>query len=122
MIDDIEWRSVGSIENIPRRGARRLCFAVAGRPVAIFRTSDDQVFALIDECPHRGGPLSEGIISGATVACPLHNWVIRLTDGVAASPDKGSTPCVPTRVADGEVFVGVTAGAASRRLVPGEVG
>jgi nitrite reductase/ring-hydroxylating ferredoxin subunit len=70
------WIEVGRLEDIPRRGARKLC--IAGRPVAVFRTAQDEVFALIDRCPHRGGPLSEGIVFGRSVACSLHNWVIGL--------------------------------------------
>jgi len=122
MTDGIEWKRIGPIDNIPRRGARRLCFAIAGKPVAVFRTSDNEVFALVDECPHRSGPLSEGIISGATVACPLHNWVIRLADGVAASPDEGATLCIPTKLVDGEIFIGVPIAAALKRPVLGAVG
>ena len=122
MTDGIEWKRIGPIDNIPRRGARRLCFAIGGKPVAIFRTADNEVFALVDECPHRGGPLSEGIVFGATVACPLHNWVIRLTDGVAASPDEGATLRIPTKLVDGEVFIGVTIAPALKSPVLGEVG
>ena len=88
---EFAWKNIGPLENIPRQGARRLCFGHRGRPIAVFRTADDRVFALIDECPHKRGPLSEGIVSGDTVACPLHNFVIGLTDGVALAPDEGRT-------------------------------
>jgi nitrite reductase (NADH) small subunit len=72
---DYEWKNIGPLENIPVQRARRLCFGYQGRPIAIFRTAEEGVFALIDECPHKQGPLSEGIICGDTVTCPLHNWV-----------------------------------------------
>ena len=85
------WKNIGPIANIPLQGARRLCLKSEGRPVAIFRTGEDDVFALIDECPHKKGPLSEGIVAGRTVTCPLHNWVIGLEDGVAIAPDQGRT-------------------------------
>jgi nitrite reductase (NADH) small subunit len=73
----------------------------AALPVAVFRTADDEVFALVDRCPHRGGPLSEGIVQGCAVACPLHGWVINFGSGEAEGPDEGSTRVVPVRL-DGE--------------------
>jgi nitrite reductase (NADH) small subunit len=63
-----------------------------GIDVAVFRNSEDQVFALLDRCPHKGGPLSQGIVFGTSVACPLHNWTIGLDDGCAKAPDEGCTP------------------------------
>ena len=106
---DYEWKNIGLLAAIPRQGARRLCFGQGGRPIAVFRTAEDELFALIDECPHRQGPLSEGIIAGKTVTCPLHSWVIDLADGAAQSPDKGNTPSLPVKLVNGEVFVGLTA-------------
>jgi nitrite reductase (NADH) small subunit len=104
---DVVWKNIGRVENIPSRGARRLCLRHEGRPIAVFRLSDDRVFALIDECPHRRGPLSEGIVSGSVVTCPLHNWAIDLCNGEALAPDRGRTPCLAVRVADREVYVGL---------------
>ena len=103
----IVWKNVGPLAAIPLRGARRLCFGHHGRPVAVFRTGEDQVFALIDECPHKKGPLSEGIISGRTVTCPLHNWGIDLASGVALAPDEGSTRSLPVRIDDGDILIGL---------------
>ncbi|MDR3517772.1 MAG: nitrite reductase (NAD(P)H) small subunit [Azospirillaceae bacterium] len=100
-----EWRSIGPLSAIPQRGARRLGFGIDTKPIAVFRTATDQLFAVIDECPHRGGPLSEGIVCGTTVTCPLHHWVIDLSDGVAVPPDEGATMTIPIRVIDGEVFI-----------------
>lgn len=99
------WKNVGPLAGIPLRGARRLCTGYGGKPIAVFRTGEDQVFALVDECPHKKGPLSEGIISGNTVTCPLHNWVITLDDGVAVPPDEGRTEALSVRIVDGEVYV-----------------
>ena len=107
MIANFLWSNIGSLENIPVRGARRLCIRHLGRPIAVFRTSADTVFALIDECPHRKGPLSEGIVSGSTVTCPLHNWGIELGDGRAIAPDEGRVESFPIRLVDGEVHVGL---------------
>jgi nitrite reductase (NADH) small subunit len=99
------WKNIGPVSNIPLRGARRLCLKSAGKPVAVFRTGEDEIFALIDECPHKQGPLSQGIISGKTVTCPLHSWVIGLDDGEAVAPDSGSVTPLSVRIVDGNVFV-----------------
>lgn len=104
---ELDWKNIGPIANIPIRGARRLCFRHSGRPIAVFRTGEDAVFALIDECPHRKGPLSEGIVAGNTVTCPLHNWGIELRDGAAIAPDEGRAEPLPVRLIDGEVHVGL---------------
>jgi len=97
-----QWQLVCHIEEIPRLGARRVERA-GFAPVAVFRTADDAVFALIDRCPHKGGPLSQGIVFGKRVACPLHNWSIGLEDGCAAAPDSGCTPRVAVRQVQGMV-------------------
>jgi nitrite reductase (NADH) small subunit len=92
-----EWTFVCKVEDIPRLGARRVARA-QGTEVAVFRTADDQVFALLDSCPHKGGPLSQGIVFGTSVACPLHNWTIEMTDGCARAPDVGCAVKFATRV------------------------
>ena len=99
------WKNIGPIANIPLRGARRLCLKSRGKPVAVFRTGDDEVFALVDECPHKQGPLSEGIVSGRSVTCPLHNWEIGLEDGQAKAPDKGSAQALSVRIVDGDIYI-----------------
>lgn len=85
------WTTVCRIDDIPLLGARRVA-RTRGAAVALFRTAGNQVFALLDRCPHRGGQLSQGILFGQSVACPLHNWTIGLGDGCAAAPDQGRTP------------------------------
>jgi nitrite reductase (NADH) small subunit len=90
------------LDDIPRLGARRF-HRGDGKTIAIFRTADDQVFALRDACPHKGGPLSQGIVFGGSVACPLHNWCIDLASGNAASPDEGAVERFEVRVVDGGV-------------------
>ena len=72
-------------------------------PIDEFRNDQGEVFALLDRCPHKGGPLSQGIVFGNRVACPLHNWTIGLTDGQAQAPDEGCTPRFEVRVEDGVV-------------------
>jgi nitrite reductase (NADH) small subunit len=91
------WTPICPLDDIPRLGARRVQRA-RGPAVAVFRTADDQVYALLDRCPHKGGPLSQGIVFGRSVACPLHNWTIGLSDGQAAAPDVGCTPRFAVRM------------------------
>ncbi len=86
-----QWIDICRVQDIPRLGARRVA-RVQGAAVAVFRNADDKVFALLDRCPHKGGPLSQGIVFGESVACPLHNWAIGLADGCARAPDAGCTP------------------------------
>ena len=97
-----EWISICSINDIPVLGARRVARA-QGLDVAIFRNADNEVFALLDRCPHKGGPLSQGIVFGRSVACPLHNWTIALVSGEAAAPDEGCTPYFSVRLEGDEV-------------------
>ena len=91
------WKDVCGVEEIPLLGARRVA-RPQGLPVALFRNAKGRVFALLDRCPHRGGPLSQGIVFGDGVACPLHNWTIGLDDGCAREPDSGCTPRFSVRV------------------------
>ena len=99
-----EWKQICFVHDIPVLGARRVSRA-KGLDVAVFRNADDKVFALLDRCPHKGGPLSQGIVHGTSVACPLHNWNIGLGDGCAKSPDEGCTPKFAVQVKDGSVFL-----------------
>ncbi|MBV9554867.1 MAG: nitrite reductase small subunit NirD [Alphaproteobacteria bacterium] len=102
------WVVVGRIEDIPQRGARRVKSPDPDLPIALFRTADDRVFALIDRCPHKGGPLSEGIVQGCAVACPLHGWVIDLETGAAAAPDEGAAPVIDVKLEDGVISLDLT--------------
>ena len=85
-------------------GARRVARPV-GVDVAVFRNAENQVFALLDRCPHKGGPLSQGIVFGESVACPLHNWTIGLADGCAKAPDAGCTQRFAVKLDGGQVFL-----------------
>jgi nitrite reductase (NADH) small subunit len=91
------WKSVCAVDDIPLLGARRVA-RPRGLPVALFRNAEGGIFALLDRCPHRGGPLSQGIVFGDSVACPLHNWTIGLDDGCAREPDSGCTPRFSVRL------------------------
>ena len=101
------WTDVGALESVPRQGARII--RTAAGCVALFRAADDRVFALDDRCPHKGGPLSQGIVHDARVTCPLHNWVIDLTTGAASGADVGSTRTYPAKVEAGRLRVDLTA-------------
>ena len=100
-----QWSRICAVGEIPALGARTVNFG--GISVAIFRTADDQIFALRDLCPHKGGPLSQGIVHGEHVTCPLHGWVIGLRDGIAEAPDVGCASRYEIRVEDGEVWLGI---------------
>jgi len=112
--DATSWVRVARIDEIPPRGARVV--RLRDREIALFRTSADRIFALLDRCPHRGGPLSQGIVHGDCVTCPLHDWVIRLETGEARAPDEGRTERFEVRLEHGEVLLGLPVGesAASR--------
>ncbi|MEX1153822.1 nitrite reductase small subunit NirD [Parvibaculum sp.] len=101
------WTRIGTISDIPVRGARRI--ASAHGTVAVFRTSDDRIFAIEDRCPHRGGPLSQGIVHDTGVACPLHGWVIDLERAEARAPDQGCIRRFDVRVTDGVIEVDLRA-------------
>jgi nitrite reductase (NADH) small subunit len=99
-----QWKAVCNVADIPVLGARVVKRAMQP-DVAIFRNSEDAVFALLDRCPHRGGPLSQGIVFGERVACPLHNWNIELNSGCAVAPDEGCTPKFSVKVENGQVYL-----------------
>jgi nitrite reductase (NADH) small subunit len=91
------WIAVCQLSDIPVLGSRRVQ-RERGMDVAVFRNDQDEVFALLDRCPHKGGPLSQGIVFGRQVACPLHNWTIELPNGSARAPDQGCTPSFAVKV------------------------
>jgi nitrite reductase (NADH) small subunit len=96
------WVDVCAVDDVPVQGARVVRRARGG-DLALFRTVDGRVFALRDRCPHKGGPLSQGIVHGDRVSCPLHAWSIGLADGAAAAPDVGCTRAFAVRVEGGRV-------------------
>ncbi len=106
-VADETWIDVGALDDIPVLGARVV--ETADGNIAVFRNRADEVFALRDRCPHLGGPLSQGIVSGQTVTCPLHNWCIGLSDGRAQAPDEGETPAYAVQVDDGRVLLRLSA-------------
>ena len=97
-----QWKTICRVDDIPVLGAR-IVKRTDKVSVAIFRNSENKVFALLDKCPHKGGPLSQGIVFGEKVACPLHNWSIELVSGCAMAPDEGCTQKFSVRIENGEV-------------------
>jgi nitrite reductase (NADH) small subunit len=99
------WIDVGAVTDVPRRGARRVATPLGD--IAVFRTGDGEIFALRDQCPHKQGPLSQGIVHGRTVTCPLHAWNIDLASGQPTGADagKGCAPTVTVRIEDGRILL-----------------
>ena len=98
------WTLICAVEDIAMLGSRRVVRA-QGMPVALFRSPGDKIAALLDRCPHKGGPLSQGIVFRDGVACPLHNWTISFADGRARAPDEGCTPTFACKVEGGQVYL-----------------
>ena len=99
-----EWLDIGPTTQI-EPGAARTLPVVGGDEIAVFHTLRGEFYALVNKCPHKGGPLSEGIVHGDTVSCPLHNWRISLRSGEALGEDKGCTPTIPMKVDAGRMFL-----------------
>ena len=104
LVSTQSWTTVCHIDDIPKLGAR-VVHHDGYDPIAVFRASDDHVFAMIDRCPHKGGPLSAGLVHGHSVSCPLHGWNINLEDGQAQAPDEGCAHKLVVRVDAGQVLL-----------------
>ena len=102
-----DWIEVGTIEDIPKLGARVVKTAQGN--IGVFRTAEDEIFALRDECPHKKGSMSQGIVHGKRVTCPLHNWNIELDGGDVVAPDEGCTASYPVKIEAGKVMLCVVA-------------
>jgi nitrite reductase (NADH) small subunit len=101
------WIRVGTLDDIPRLGSRVV--QARAEDIAVFRTADDRVFAIFDRCPHKQGKLSQGIVHGTSVTCPLHNWVIGLDDGIAKDPDEGCVRTVPVKLEGRDIMLAIVA-------------
>ena len=106
-----DWIKIVALEEIPKLGARVI--KTDSINIAVFRTADDKVFAMKDQCPHKQGPLSQGIVHGSSVTCPLHNWKIDLASGEALGPDQGCTNVYPVKVEDGMVYLSLAVAVAA---------
>jgi nitrite reductase (NADH) small subunit len=97
----VDWIEVGRAADVPLRGSRVI--ATEQGDIAVFKAADGRIFALWDKCPHKGGPLSQGIVHGTSVTCPLHNWVVGLETGEVKGPDQGCARKVPVEL-DGDII------------------
>jgi nitrite reductase (NADH) small subunit len=97
-----EWIEVGNVDDVPLRGSRVI--ATEQGDIAVFKAADGRIFALWDKCPHKGGPLSQGIVHGTSVTCPLHNWVVGLETGEVKGPDQGCARKVAVHL-DGNIIL-----------------
>lgn len=97
---------LAALEDIPRLGALRI--TAGGIRIAVFRTGSDTVYGLEDRCPHKGGPLSDGMVHGSCVTCPLHDWTISLETGRAQGADTGRVRTFRTEIRDGRVLIDLT--------------
>ena len=100
-----EWLDIGPVDQLPALGARTLPVR-GGEEIAIFHTANGDVYALINKCPHKAGPLSQGIVHDTTVTCPLHNWRISLVTGKALGADEGCVPVIPVKIDGGRILIG----------------
>jgi nitrite reductase (NADH) small subunit len=105
-MNDHRWVRVTRCENVPVREGRSVI--VAGREIAIFNLGD-RFMATDNQCPHKGGPLCDGIVAGDSVVCPLHAWKVRLDSGTVERPASNDA-CIatyPTRIDEGVVWLGL---------------
>lgn len=101
-----QWIKVSALEEIPKLGARVV--ETSEGNIAVFRNNSNEVFALRDHCPHSGGPLSQGIVHGKSVTCPLHNWVIQMNNGEAVAPDVGCAQTYVIKLEDNIIYLLLT--------------
>ncbi len=99
------WKKLCTLDEIPRLGSRVVKSAQGD--IAVFRTAEDEVFALLDKCPHKGGPLSQGLVAGKVVTCPMHSWKIQLDSGMAVAPDVGCTRSFAVKLEAGTVWIAI---------------
>lgn len=103
-MNDAKWIDIGPLDQLPALGTRTLPVQ-GGEEIAIFRTSTGGVHALVNKCPHKQGPLSQGIVHDTSVTCPLHNWRISLLTGEALGEDKGCVPIIPVKIDGGRIYI-----------------
>ena len=99
----MSWIDIGAIDDIPLRGSRKV--KTADGCIAVLRTGEEEVFATSNTCPHKQGPLNEGIVHDRKVTCPLHNWVFDLETGEAQGADEGKIETFATRIEDGRILI-----------------
>lgn len=97
------WLQITTLDEIPVLGSRVVETDTVN--IAVFRGKNDTVYAIKDQCPHKQGPLSQGIMHGDSVTCPLHNWKISLVTGEALGADEGCANVYDTKVEGGVIYL-----------------
>lgn len=97
------WTDIGHIDDIPLRGARVIRTRLGD--FGLFRTDPAEVFAVSNRCPHDGGPLSEGIVHGNKITCPLHNCLFDLATGAGLGPDGGQLETLRVQLDGGRILI-----------------
>lgn len=100
--EEASWVALGAVEQIGLGQGR--CFRIGALQLAIFRLRSGEVYALDAACPHRGGPLADGLIGGQTVICPLHGYRFSLSDGRSLDGEF-NTNSYPVEIRDGGLYV-----------------
>src|SRR5213080_4241002 len=100
----IQYRiKVATIDEIPEKLGKTV--QIGSHGIAIFRLANGEIRAIENRCPHKGGVLAEGMVSGEHVFCPMHDWKISLKDGKVQAPDTGCVKTYETEIKDGNVIV-----------------
>lgn len=96
------WQPVARTHEIPVREGRKVSFE--GHEVALFNLGE-KYLAVDNRCPHKQGPLADGLVSGESVFCPLHNWKISLENGCALSGGEGKVKVYPVKIVNQSVCI-----------------
>lgn len=97
------WIKIVETENVPSMGSRKV--VIGETEIVIFKTKDDSIFAVNNECPHKQGKLSEGLVHDKSVTCPLHNWDIDLETGIAKDEGDACTRKYDTKIEEGFIYL-----------------
>jgi len=97
------WIKIIEIEDVPLMGSRKV--VVGDDEIVIFKTKDGSIFAVNNVCPHKQGKLSEGLVHGHMVTCPLHNWDIDLETGIVKDEDNSCTKKYETKIEEGVIYL-----------------
>ncbi len=115
---ETRWVRIAPVSQIPLREGRAV--RIGSREIALFNLGD-RFLATDNQCPHQGGPLCDGIVTGSSVVCPLHAWKVNLADGSVERPSSAKDHCVatyPVRVEDGIVILGLPLSPGAKATAP----
>lgn len=103
IVDSLKKIEVASIADLSVGIGKKII--IAGEEIALFKQKDGTVNAIKNSCPHKGGPLSEGIVSGEHIFCPLHDWKINLNDGKVQEPDTGCVETYKVEIVNEKIYI-----------------